>query len=90
VAYASIALAAFFLAMGTQATDAGLATIVLAGGAGALYLSASSFSSVTAAGAVTASLAPLIAAQLGWTASFMVGSLAWLFVDPERALARTP
>jgi ACS family glucarate transporter-like MFS transporter len=43
VACASIALAAFFLALGTQATDARLATIVLASGAGALYLSASSF-----------------------------------------------
>jgi ACS family glucarate transporter-like MFS transporter len=49
------------------------------------------------AGAITASLTPLIAARLGWTGSFMVaaafclvGSLAWLFVDPERALVRTP
>jgi len=102
--------------MGTQATDARLATVVLAGGAGALYLSASSFWSVTAdlggssagsvsgvmnmgnqtAGAITALLTPLIAARFGWTASFMVaaalcvvGSLAWLFVDPERALGRT-
>jgi MFS transporter, ACS family, glucarate transporter len=116
VASASIALAAFFLALGTQATDARLATVVLAGGAGALYLSASSFWSVTAdlggssagsvsgvmnmgnqtAGAITASLTPLIAARFGWTASFMVaaalclvGSLAWLFADPERALGRT-
>ena len=116
VASASIALAALFLALGTQATDARLATVVLAGGAGALYLSASSFWSVTAdlggasagsvsgvmnmgnqtAGAITASLTPLIAAQFGWTASFMVaaalcliGSVAWLFVDPERALGRT-
>ena len=115
VASASIALAAFFLALGTQATDARLATVVLAGGAGALYLSASSFWSVTAdlggasagsvsgvmnmgnqtAGAITAFLTPLIAARFGWTASFMVaaalclvGSLAWLFVDPERALGR--
>jgi ACS family glucarate transporter-like MFS transporter len=116
VACASLALAAFFLALGTQATDARLATIVLAGGAGALYLSASSFWSVTAdlggssagsvsgvmnmgnqtAGAITASLTPLLAAKFGWTTSFMVaatlclvGSLAWLFVDPERALGRT-
>jgi ACS family glucarate transporter-like MFS transporter len=116
VACASLALAAFFLALGTQATDARLATIVLAGGAGALYLSASSFWSVTAdlggssagtvsgvmnmgnqtAGAITASLTPLLAAKFGWTTSFMVaatlclvGSLAWLFVDPERALGKT-
>ena len=89
---------------------------VLAGGAGALYLSASSFWSVTAdlggssagsvsgvmnmgnqtAGAITASLTPLIAARFGWTASFMVaatlclvGAVAWLFVDPERALGKS-
>ncbi len=117
VAGVSIALAAVFLALGTQAADARLATIVLAGGAGALYLSASSFWSVTAdlggasagtvsgvmnmgnqtAGAITASLTPLIAARLGWTAPFMVaaalclvGALAWAFVDPDRALATTP
>jgi ACS family glucarate transporter-like MFS transporter len=111
---ASILLAAVFLALGTQAADARLATIVLAGGAGALYLSASSFWSVTAdlggssagtvsgimnmanqiAGATTASLTPWIASQFGWTAGFMVaagmcviGSLAWLLVDPERQLA---
>ena len=48
VAGASIALAACFLAMGPLAADARLATVVLAGGAGALYLSASSFWSVTA------------------------------------------
>lgn len=116
VAGVSIALAAVFLALGTQATDARLATIVLAGGAGALYLSASSFWSVTAdlggtsagsvsgvmnmgnqtAGAITAVLTPLIAARFGWTASFMVaaalclvGAVAWLFVDPERALGKT-
>ncbi len=110
----SIALAAIFIALGTQAADARLATLVLAGGAGALYLSASSFWSVTAdlggasagtvsgvmnmcnqtAGAITASLTPLIASHFGWTASFMVaaalcvvGSLAWLFVDPARELS---
>ena len=48
VAGASIALAACFLAIGPLAADARLATLVLAGGAGALYLSASSFWSVTA------------------------------------------
>lgn len=113
VASVSIALAGCFLAMGTLATDARLATVVLAGGAGALYLSASCFWSVTAdlggtsagsvsgvmntcnqtAGAITASLTPWIALHFGWTASFMVaaslcvvGSLAWLFVNPERQL----
>lgn len=48
VAGAAIALAACFLAIGPLAADARLATVVLAGGAGALYLSASSFWSVTA------------------------------------------
>ena len=116
VACAALACAACFLAMGALATDARLATVVLAGGAGALYLSTSSFWSVTAdlggasagsvsgvmnmcnqtAGAITASLTPWIAAHFGWTESFMVaaalclvGSLAWLFVDPERTLGRT-
>ena len=115
-ASASIALAAVFIAVGTRAADARLATVVLAGGAGALYLSTSSFWSVTAdlagtsagtvsgvmnmgnqiGGAVTASLTPLIAAHFGWPASFLVaamlcvlGSVAWLTVDPERELART-
>lgn len=113
LACASIGLAGVFIALGTQAADARLATVVLAGGAGALYLSASSFWSVTAdigggsagsvsgvmnmccqiAGAITASLTPYIATHFGWTASFLVaaalcvvGSLAWLFVDPERKL----
>ncbi len=115
VAGVSIALAAAFIALATQAADPRVATFVLAGGAGALYLSASSFWSVTAdlggtsagtvsgfmnmcnqsAGALTASLTPLIAAHLGWTASFMTaavlcltGAVAWLAVDPSRALAR--
>jgi ACS family glucarate transporter-like MFS transporter len=113
VAAASIGLAACFLAIGPLAADARLATVVLAGGAGALYLSASSFWSVTAdlggesagavsgvmnmcnqtAGALTASLTPWIAAHFGWTAAFMVaaglcvvGSLAWLVINPERQL----
>jgi nitrate/nitrite transporter NarK len=48
IAAASMALAAVFIALGTKAADARLATIVLAGGAGASYLSTSSFWSVTA------------------------------------------
>ena len=48
VAVAGIALAAIFIASGTQVESARLASIVLAGGAGALYLSQSSFWSVTA------------------------------------------
>ena len=47
VACASMALCAIFVALGTQAEDARLASIVLAGGAGALYLSQSAFWSVT-------------------------------------------
>ncbi len=114
-AMAGLALAGIFVALGTQAHDARLASLVLAGGAGALYLSASSFWSVTSdiggtsagsvsgvmnmgnqlAGALTASVTPLIAAHYGWTASFLVaaglciaGSLAWLFVDPNQVIAR--
>lgn len=48
VASAGIALAALFLALGPQAHSAELASVILAGGAGALYLSQSSFWSVTA------------------------------------------
>jgi ACS family glucarate transporter-like MFS transporter len=47
-AAASMALCAIFIALGTQAQDARIASIVLAGGAGALYLSQSAFWSVTA------------------------------------------
>ncbi|MCC7175757.1 MAG: MFS transporter [Bryobacterales bacterium] len=111
-----IGCAAVFLALGTQAADARLATLVLAGGAGALFLSTSSFWSVTAdvggnyagtvsgvmntgnqlAGALTASLTPVIANQFGWNAPFLVaatlcafGALAWFLVDPGRALVKS-
>jgi ACS family glucarate transporter-like MFS transporter len=47
IAGASLALSAVFLALGPGAQDARLASIVLAGGAGALYLSQSAFWSVT-------------------------------------------
>ncbi len=47
-------------------------------------------------GAVTASLTPVIAARLGWSASFRVsaalalmGAVAWLFVDPKKSLTAT-
>lgn len=43
-----IGLAAIFIALGTQVSSAGLATVILAGGAGAVYLSQSSFWSITA------------------------------------------
>jgi ACS family glucarate transporter-like MFS transporter len=48
IAVVGISLAAIFIALGTQVESALLATVVLAGGAGALYLSQSSFWSVTA------------------------------------------
>jgi ACS family glucarate transporter-like MFS transporter len=110
VAAAGLALAAVFLALATQVKSAELASVVLAGGAGALYLSQSAFWAVTAdiggpsaglvsglmnmcnqiGGAITASLTPLIADHLGWTASFLVaaalsaiGAAAWGLVDPD-------
>lgn len=115
IAIFGLALAAVFIALATQVESAKLASVVLAGGAGALYLSQSSFWAVTAdiagpaagsvsgfmnmanqfAGALTATLTPLIADRFGWTASFLlaavmcgVGSLGWLFVDPYADLAR--
>jgi ACS family glucarate transporter-like MFS transporter len=111
IAIVGIAFSAVFIGLSTQVADAQLASVVLAGGAGALYLSQSSFWSVTAdlagssagsvsgvmnmggqiGGAVTASLTPWIAENYGWTASFLaaaglcvLGSLAWLLVDPDR------
>jgi ACS family glucarate transporter-like MFS transporter len=48
IAAAGLALAAVFIALALLAQDARLASIVLAGGAGALYLSQSSFWAVTA------------------------------------------
>jgi MFS transporter, ACS family, glucarate transporter len=47
VACASMGLSAIFVALGTHAQDARVASIILAGGAGALYLSQSAFWSVT-------------------------------------------
>ena len=48
VASIAIAVAGIFIALGSQVHSARLASVVLAGGAGALYLSQSSFWSVTA------------------------------------------
>jgi MFS transporter, ACS family, glucarate transporter len=48
IAAFSIAVAGIFIAFGSQVQSARLASVVLAGGAGALYLSQSSFWSVTA------------------------------------------
>ena len=113
IAVACIGLSALFIALGTLVADARLASIVLAAGAGALYLSQSSFWSVTAdiaghsagtvsgvmnmigqfGGVVAPSLTPLLAAEFGWSTAFLVaaglgvvGSLAWLLVNPERTL----
>ena len=48
IAVLSICVAGIFIACGTQVQSARLASVILAGGAGALYLSQSSFWSVTA------------------------------------------
>jgi MFS transporter, ACS family, glucarate transporter len=117
VAALGAALASVFILLGSTVRSAQLSSIVLAGGAGALYLSQSSFWSVTAdiagpfsgsvsgfmnmgaqlGGAVTASLTPFIASRLSWTASFigaailsLLGSLAWLLVNPNRVLTQPP
>jgi ACS family glucarate transporter-like MFS transporter len=117
VAVFGMALSAVFLALATQVESAQLASIVLAGGAGAMYLAQSAFWAVTAdiagasagsasglmnmggqiGGAVTASLTPWIADQFGWTPSFLVaaslcmlGSIAWLFVNPHDQLTQKP
>jgi MFS transporter, ACS family, glucarate transporter len=69
VAAVSIALAAVFLLFGSAVSSPRLASVVLAGGAGALYLSQSSFWSVTAdvAGASSGSVSGFMnmGAQLG-------------------------
>jgi MFS transporter, ACS family, glucarate transporter len=113
----AMAVAGIIIAFGSQVQSVRLASVVLAGGAGALYFSQSSFWSVTAdiagssagsvsgfmnmggqiGGALTGSLTPWIAAQYGWTASFLVaaglcllGAISWLAVDPVRTLSQTP
>jgi ACS family glucarate transporter-like MFS transporter len=111
----ALLLTAGFLVIGSMAESTGAATVILAGGAGAIYLSQSAYWSVTAdfagphsgvvsgvmnmgcqvGGAITASLTPWIAAELGWTSAFftaaalaVAGALAWLFVDPARTLGK--
>jgi MFS transporter, ACS family, glucarate transporter len=113
VAVFGIALTAVFLAFGSTVSSAPLASVILAGGAGALYLSQSSYWAISAdiggrfsgsvsgfmnmgaqlGGAVTSFLTPYIAQHFGWSASFLVaaalsvlGSLAWLLVNPTRPL----
>ncbi len=109
----ALLLTGILLAVGSTVQSAIAATALLAGAAGALYLSQSSFWSVTAnfsgehvsvvsgtmnmgcqiGGAVTASLTPIIAASLGWQASFLAatalaiaGAAAWLLVNPKARL----
>lgn len=103
------------LIMGSHVHQAQTASLVLAAGAGALYISQSAYWSMTAdmakrhagvvsgmmnmggqiGAAVTASVTPLIAAHLGWNASFLTGALlailgglAWLIVDPKSRLVQ--
>ena len=117
IAFFGLLLTAVFLSFGSQVHSARLASVVLAGGAGALYLSQSSFWAVTAdiasgssgsvsgfmnmgnqfGGALTLILTPFLASRFGWTTSFFVaaglsalGAVAWLFVEPDRALAPLP
>jgi len=117
VAAFGMAVAGIVIAFGSQVEGVRLASVVLAGGAGALYFAQSSFWSVTAdiaggsagsvsgfmnmggqiGGALTGSLTPWIAAQYGWTASFLVaaglavlGAICWLAVDPQKTLVPTP
>jgi MFS transporter, ACS family, glucarate transporter len=113
LAAVSMVITAVFLVCGSMAQSTVVATLVLAGGAGAIYLSQSSFWSAASdvagshtgvvsgvmnmacqiGGALTASLTPWIAAQLGWNAAFVaaaavavVGAAAWVCVNPERPL----
>ena len=116
IAVVSFALTALFLVVGSHVRGPYAASIILAGGAGALYLSQSSFWAVSAdiagarsgvvsgvmnmgcqiGGAVTASLTPYIASQIGWTAAFVfaailaaIGGAMWLLVDQERTAGGT-
>ena len=111
IAAVSFGLTALFLVIGAQVKGPYTASVILAGGAGALYLSQSSFWAVSAdiagarsgvvsgvmnmgcqiGGAVTASLTPYIASQMGWIAAFVFaavlaasGGVLWLLVDPSR------
>ena len=113
IAVVCIAMAGVFVVVGARAASPHVASIVLAGGVGAIYLAQSTFWSVIAdvggpwagaatgvlnmgpqaGGVFTAILTPAIANRYGWTASFLtaaalcgVGSLLWLFVDPDRKL----
>lgn len=82
VAAFALALAAVFIAFGSQVESARLASVVLAGGAGALYLSQSSFWSVTA---------DIAGASAGSVSGFMnmgnqIGAALTAFLTPLIAL----
>jgi ACS family glucarate transporter-like MFS transporter len=86
VAVVGIGLASFFIAFGSQVGNAHVASIVLAGGAGALYLSQSSFWSVTAgiAGPSSGSVSGFMnmGAQCGgfvtaWLTPMVAGRFGW-------------
>jgi len=113
----AMALAGAFIILGPQVQNIRLASFVLTGGAGALYVSQSIFWVVSSeiggeaagsvsgvmnmgnqlAGALTASLSPLIASTLGWNVSFAVagalcgiGALTWFFVNLDATIGREP
>jgi MFS transporter, ACS family, glucarate transporter len=82
VAAFALALAAVFIAFGSRVESARLASVVLAGGAGALYLSQSSFWSVTA---------DIAGASAGSVSGFMnmgnqIGAALTAFLTPLIAL----
>jgi len=86
VAVIGMGLASVFLAFGSQVDNARLASVVLAGGAGALYLSQSSFWSVTAglAGPSSGSVSGFMntGGQCGgfvtaWLTPMVAGRLGW-------------
>ena len=110
VAMLGLSGAAVFLLLGPRASSAAAVSVILAGGAGALYLSQSSYWALSAdlggkssgmisglmnmgaqtGSAITATLTPLVAKKLGWSAAFfvaaalcVVGALAWGVVRPN-------
>lgn len=109
----SLALTALLLVLGSHVESAAMAAVVLACGAGVLYIAQTGYWAVTAdvsgeyvgvvsgimnmggqiGGACTASLTPWIAAHYGWNMAFVtaaslvvIGSLAWIAIDPNRVL----
>jgi MFS transporter, ACS family, glucarate transporter len=86
IAIVSLSLASLFLVMGSKADSPALASLILAGGAGSLYLSQSSYWSVTAdiAGGSSGSVSGLMnmGAQLGGAITtsltpFIASRLGW-------------